>query len=274
MKLSNTDATLFFDLMFPLQFYVNQKKKIVPDVKSLEDYIELDLQDQAAVRNALWEEPSLIAQYIAENPNNLTKEHLTLVESWQARVMDRFILERLLKKHAIFIAGEKVYAVLALHNSFDEMIPKQALPVYIETVLLPFREVIIYDGLIRGGNIMIGPNMAYDFKETYMAAKRNGKIISSLNPTVRAQQVAIKPKPLKDWQPLLGSLADEAKSLRAEGGSPPTWGPAFSLVKASLAFAETAASSPNDQDSLWKSFERIMRSVNKLEDSIFRTGDE
>jgi hypothetical protein len=120
---------------------------------------------------------------------------------------------------------------------------------------------------MRGGNIMIGRNMAYGFKETYMAAKRKGKIIASLNPETLARQAA------QDWQPLLSLLADEAKSLRAEGGSPPTWGPAFSLVKASLAFAETAVATPQDYEALWKNFKRIVRSVSKVEDGIFRTMD-
>jgi hypothetical protein len=273
MKLSEKDATLFFDLMFPLQFYVNQKKRIIPDIASVEAYIELDLQEQAAVRDALWKEPTLIAEYIAENRDNLSPEDLNLVNSWQQRVHGRFVIERLLKKHAIFIENDQVYGVLALHNSFDEMIPKQMLPVFIETVLLPFKGQIIYDGLIRGGNIMIGSNMAAGFKETYMAAKQNGRIITSLDPEALAALAAQKPKPLKDWQPLLNSLADEAKSLRAEGGSPPSWGPAFSLVKASLALAETAVATPQDYDALWKNFERIVRSVSKVEDGIFRTMD-
>ena len=146
------------------------------------------LEDQAAVRDALWENPALIAQYVAENPNNLTAEQLAIVDAWQGRVSGRFVIERLLKKHAIFIGDKNVYAVLALHNGFDEMIPKQMLPVFVETVLLPFKGEIIYDGLIRGGNLMIGSNMAYDYKETYLAAKRNGKIIASLNPKTLAQQ--------------------------------------------------------------------------------------
>lgn len=273
MKLSEKDATLFFDLMFPLQFYVNQHKRIIPDVASVAAYRELVLEKQAAVRDALWEEPALIAAYVAENPDNFSPEELNLINSWQQRVHGRFVIERLLKKHAIFIGGEKVYAVLALHNAFDEMIPKQMMPVFIETVLLPFKGQIIYDGIIRGGNIMIGSNMAAGFKETYMAAKQNGRIVTSLEPEALAALTAQKPKPLKDWQPLLNSLANEAKSLRAEGGSPPTWGPAFSLVKASLALAETAVAAPKDEETLWKSFERIVRSVSKLEDGIFRTID-
>lgn len=271
MKLSEKDANLFFDLMFPLQFYVNQHKQIIPNVASADAYIELDMEDQMQVRDVLWENPLFIAQYVAENPNDLPSEHLAIVDGWQRRVHGRFVIERLLKKYAIFIGDERVYAVLALHNAFDEMIPKGMLPVFVETVLLPFKGEIIYDGLILGGNIMIGSNMAANYKDTYMAAKRNGQIITSLDPEVVAKQAAKKPKPLKDWQPLLGSLADEAKSLRAEGGSPPTWGAAFSLVKASLAFAEMAVATPNDEDALWKSFERIVRAVNKVEDGIFRT---
>lgn len=271
MKLSEEDANLFFQLMFPLQFYVNQKKQILSDVSSLEEYMALDLQEQAAVRDVLWEEPALIAEYVAENPNNLSAEELTLVNSWQQRVQGYFVVERLLKKHAIFVKDERVYGVLALHNRFDEMMPKEMLPVFIETVLLPFKGQVIYDGMMRGRNIMIGSNMAADYKETYMAAKRNGTIITSLDPEALAALSAQKSQPLKDWQPLLHSLADEAKSLRAQGGSPPTWGAAFSLVKASLAFAETAVANPEDEDALWKSFERIVRAVNKVEDGIFRT---
>lgn len=271
MKLSEKDADLFFDLMFPLQFYVNQKEALFEDIATVEAYRELDMEDQMLVRDALWENPALIAQYVSENPDNLSSEHLSIVESWQLRVHGRFVLERLLKKHAIFINDEKVYAVLGLHSSFDEMIPKEVLPVFVETVLLPFRDVIVYDGLIRGGNILIGPNMAVGYKDRYMAAKRNDKIIANLDPKAIAKQTAKKPKPLKNWQPLLNSLADEAKSLRAEGGSPPTWGPAFSLVKASLAFAETAVATPQDEEALWKNFERIVRVVNKVEEGIFRT---
>ena len=181
------------------------------------------------------------------------------------------MIERYLKKHAIFIGNDKVYGVLGLQNSFDELIPKQALPVFVETVLLPFGDHIIYDGLMLGGNIMIGRNMARGYKDTYMEAKRKGELIVSFNPDVQAKTKAKLKVNLKDWQPALAELSDAAKKLRAQSGSPPTWGPAFSLVKASLAFAETAVSSPKDQEALWKEFNRIIRSINKVEDSIFRS---
>ena len=271
VKLSKKDADLFFELMFPLQLYVNQTQQIFPEVQSLADYVALDTQSQKMVRDELWKNPALIAQYVAENPNQLSPAHLAIVASWQSFFKERFIVERYLKKYAIFIGNDQVYGVLGLHSSFDEMIPKAALPVFVETVLLPFGDDIVYDGLMTGGNILIGRNMALGFKETYMEAKREGKLIVSFNPDVQAQAKAELKINLKDWRPALDSLSEEAKKLRAQSGSPPTWGPAFSLVKASLALAKTAVSSPKDQETLWEDFERIVRSVNKLEDSIFRS---
>jgi len=41
MKLSAEDAELYFELMWALQYYVNQKLHIVSKVKTVEEYIGL-----------------------------------------------------------------------------------------------------------------------------------------------------------------------------------------------------------------------------------------
>lgn len=270
MKLSNKDADLFFELMFPLQLYVNKKSALFPESDTLEAYRALDMEFQVLVRDELWENPELLAQYVAENPNQLPAEQLEIVASWQTFVKSRFVIERFLKKYAVFIDEDAVYGVLGLHNSLDELIPKEMLPVFVETVLVPFKDQIVYDGVLRGANVMIGRNMSLGFKDTYMKAKREGAIITSFNPEVQAETSVVTP--LKNWQPALEQLSKEAKKLRAQAGSPPTWGPAFSLVKASLAFAETAVANPDDLEALWKSFERVIRSANRVEDGIYRSG--
>ena len=60
------------------------------------------------------------------------------------------------------------------------MFPRSYLPVYIKTVLLPFKDKIIYDGLMQTYNIHFGGGIKRSLKETYMKAKQNGKIITSL----------------------------------------------------------------------------------------------
>ena len=271
MKISTQDAELFFDLLWSLQFYAKQRLGLLPDVTTLAAYRDVGGAQRMEIRNALWDNPHLIKDYVKANPDNLEEAHLAIVASWQQFVRGKFFIERLLKKHAIFINDDKVYGVLALYDAFDEMFPRQMLPVYVEGVLLPFKGVIVYDGLLSRYSIMFGGGMKRNFKDTYMKAKRAGRIIVSFDAAAQAAAQAKMKKPLKDWQPAIAALTAEAKSLRAQAGSPLTWGAAFSLVKASLALAKTAVAAPNDSDALWKQFERVVRAIDKMEDAIYRS---
>ena len=47
-------------------------------------------------------------------------------------------------------------------------------------MFMPFRDVIISDGLVMPYNILIGGGMKRRFKDSYMAAKKNGQIHRSL----------------------------------------------------------------------------------------------
>ncbi len=124
MKLSPAEVALYYKLMWPLQFYVNQKLNILPDVDSLEVYVEYyDSEDKLPVRNALYENPKLIEAFISENPAPLSEAELAIVQSWKNFVAGDFYVDRFLKKGAIFItAGEPspVYVVLGLTDSLKD----------------------------------------------------------------------------------------------------------------------------------------------------------
>lgn len=53
MKISKQEAKLFFDLMWALQYFVNQKLKILTGIKSLDDYAECSIKEKFKVREAL-----------------------------------------------------------------------------------------------------------------------------------------------------------------------------------------------------------------------------
>ncbi len=270
MNLSQADSDLFYDLMWPLQFFAKQKLGMLPKISTLKQYIDQDMQTKYEVRNAMWEHPELLKQYVTQNPNGLSKEHLEIVSSWQTFVDGDFFIERFLKQYAVFIHEEKVYGVSALSTPFETMIPKQALPLRVKTVLIPFRDVIVYDGLFSHYPISFGGGVKANLKNVYMRAKRKGEIVLSLDKKVQAAAAKKMKKPLKDWKPLLNQLADEAKSLRAQSGSPPTWSPAFSLVKASIELAQTAVNDPDNVDELWRLYERLDRQLGRLEDGMHR----
>lgn len=86
-----------------------------------------------------------------------------------------------LKKGSIFISeDEKVYQVQDIISSWEEMFQFAPMPLLVEATFIPFRDVIISDGLVLPYNIVIGKNMAKQFKDIYMNAKKNGQLIKNL----------------------------------------------------------------------------------------------
>ena len=73
-----------------------------------------------------------------------------------------------------------VYLVNGIFSSWEEMLQDTPLPVILQATLLPFKNVIISDGLISVQPVRFGRNIAVDFKETYMIAKRSGTLITNI----------------------------------------------------------------------------------------------
>lgn len=182
MKVSEAEADLFFELMWSLQYFVNSKERIIPSVKTLKKYTNLPMEEKLKVRNALFENAAVIDDFVRENPEKLSEEKLKIVSGWKNFVAGKFYIERLLKKYAVFISGEKVYGVLGLYQGLDEIIHPSYLPVLVEATLLPFKGRVIYDGIVIPYNVAFGSGIRADLKDTYMEAKRDGAIIVDLNP--------------------------------------------------------------------------------------------
>jgi len=261
MKVSHKDAKLFFDLMWALQFFVNQKYKIKKNIRTLDDYYNCPMEIKFEVRTKLFEDTKNIDLFIEKNPQNFSKEHLAIVESWKTFIKGSFQIERFLKKKAIFISEDNVYGVLGLYQSFDEMIHKSRLPMYVETVLLPFKGKIIYDGIFQAHNIYFGGGTKRRLRECYMIAKQNNCIIDSFD--LNKEKESKKKIQHRDWTSELQELADKAKELKGTNTSPAIYSPAFSLIKASIEFGQKAVSDESDLDELYKYFKKVKRAFDK-----------
>lgn len=180
MILSNEDAKLFYNLWFPLLDYVNEEYRIEPDLGKITGTSSVDPQAVVSIADFLWNRPQLIEEYLTAYA--LPEEHHDIVSSWKRRIRGTFILERNLKKGSMFISEEDntVYRVLGIYSSWEEMFGGCPLPVIMKATLIPFKNVIISDGLVFPYRVMFGSGMRADFKECYMEAKRKGQIHSSL----------------------------------------------------------------------------------------------
>jgi len=254
-----------------LQNYVNLKLEILPEIVTVDEYEELPSSKKLGVRNALYEHIELIDPYLKENPQKLSSAELEIIRSWKKFQRGDFFIERLLKKYAVFIGGDQVYAVLALYESFDEVLPYVRLPYYTKAVLLPFKGKIIYDGLLQGYAISFGGGIKNDLKETYLAAKQNGQIIESFDPQKQTAKNAVSKQAIKELGPIIEEISQQAKKLRSSSGAPAIHSPAFSLVKASIKLAKLAIENPNDADELWKALKKIENAARKAETVLYRS---
>ncbi len=146
MKLTKSEADLFFDLMWKLQWYLNQKKQIISSLKSPSVYAKCPIEKKAKIRAYLFNNfDEIVNSFLQDNPFNLDEQKLLIIQGWQQFVRGTFFIERLLKRYAIFINQntKEVYGVLALYDSWAEMIPKRNLPVCVKAILLPFQGKII-----------------------------------------------------------------------------------------------------------------------------------
>lgn len=271
MNLSREDADLFFKLMWAVQFYVNERLKLVPLVVARDTYKTLPQEQKMKVRKALYEHIDLLDAFIAENPAKLSPEELEIVAGWKQFMAGDFYIFKFLKRHTIFVPAKGdsnyVYGVLGLYDAIEDIFYGRPLPVLVKAVLLPFKGRIVYDGLFEGyASIFFGPGIRSSLNETYQRAKQNGRIIESFEPG--AASVSKRPKIGADWRPALDELVKTTEKLRQADSVLQT--KAFALLKASAKVAQAAAHDPDNLDELHKLTRRAESAFNQFVTALDR----
>jgi hypothetical protein len=214
MLLNLQDLELFFRLHRTLMFFVNQRLKVLPDeLTSPEDFAALPPEVRLKVRDALLDHTDLIQAFVDNNPARLPADELAIVRSWRHLVAGKFYIFRELKQYTVFLStGQQpvAYGVLALSQPFEELVGPD-LPVLAETVLLPFKDVIVYDALLNAYRISFGPGIRRSLNESYKEAKARHGIVTSLPipavPFVPAKAPKAKPRPRATKEATAGVLA-------------------------------------------------------------------
>ncbi|MEX0728982.1 MAG: DUF6398 domain-containing protein [Planctomycetaceae bacterium] len=182
MLLPSDECMLFFKLHGMLMIFVNQRLKLFPDHLSHEKYSTLPPSLQIKVNNAFADNTDLIRPFVDENPFDFSDDELEIVSSWRHLVRGAFIIYRELKGHTVFLSSDDptiAYGVLALSDPFEVVIGRP-LPVMAQTILLPFKDKIVYDGLLNSRNMLFGAGIRRSFNESFKEAKARYGIVTSL----------------------------------------------------------------------------------------------
>src|SRR5258707_3939106 len=177
------DVQLFFKLQRALMFFVNQRLKVVPDdFASPNELTALSGEVRLKFRDALLNHVDLIQSFVDENPVHLPDDELAIVHAWRHLVAGKFYIFRELKNHTVFLSTDKqpvAYGVRALSQSFEELVGPY-LPVLTQTVLLPFKDKIVYDGLLNTYRMSFGAGSRRSLNESFKEAKARHGIVTSL----------------------------------------------------------------------------------------------
>ena len=180
--LPDEDSALFYKLWMGLLDYVNRKFSVEPGLGKITSPENTDIHMLLPVRDKLWEDVSVIDEYIVKA--RLPADEIIILEGWKNAVCGDFILMKHLKKYSVLMTNEIIpllYGVTGIYSKWDELIQKERLPVVINCALIPFKGRIIYDSLLRGGNVTYGSNYKKRFNEAYRGSKARYGIIESFN---------------------------------------------------------------------------------------------
>ena len=181
MVLQPEDTKLFFDNWLGLLSYVNNKHKLVKNFGQPKTPVGIKPDAIVLIKDKLWQDVSIIDEYI-DSVWDLPRENIQILKGWKKGVPEKYLIIKHLKKHTVFLHETKgiLYGVHGITNPIAEIIPHGYLPMIVETVLLPFKEVIIYDSIFGTHNISFGPSYRKHFNSMYTQIKNKNGITTSL----------------------------------------------------------------------------------------------
>ncbi len=178
-QLSPEECKLFYETWYGLMSFINEKKhlikaKIKPEYPNAVSDVRIH-----KIREVLWKNPELIDEYI--DATILPKEKLEILKQWRAGYKkDAFFIIEYQRDFAVAIGRDengkdKLYGIKGISNSVAETLQHQ-FPVYVDTVLLPFRGKIIYDSFLGTMPIKYGDNIKSSIQDIYENSKEHGII--------------------------------------------------------------------------------------------------
>lgn len=158
--LSKSDSKLFYKIYFGLLEFTNKKYKIrnmkIYNHHGINPYELKDIIDK------FWEnKEAIVLEFCLANPYKFTKEELEIVSEFKKGIRSMFIIAKYDLEYTAFMERDKVYMVKGLNDNIDNIISYKDLPYVAVTSIIPFKNVLTYDGILLGIGVKMG-NSFYD----------------------------------------------------------------------------------------------------------------
>ena len=136
------------------------------------------------IRNKWHQNKQIIDLFLINKNNSLSENDKYFILSLKHCINDTFLYIKEYNNFAIFFSIDTIqyYAVKSLEDDFEEILPFNK-PCLLKTMLLPYKNFIVWDGIIAIAKIDISPETVNDFYYSATKAYAEGKIIQKITPT-------------------------------------------------------------------------------------------
>jgi hypothetical protein len=186
MILKYSERKEYFKLYFLIINYVNDKLKIYPEKKNFENFDHFKHEQIVNLRDKFMDNLYLIDRFVKTKKQGLSPLEVDLLKSWKYSIKGNFVVYKQLKKYGLVIdlkdGKERVFGLLGLNDNFEGLLSLNNLPFprLMEFAIMPFREKLIFDGLLADYSIKFEPEVKNRLKEICDQASKNDSIIVAM----------------------------------------------------------------------------------------------
>lgn len=168
--LSQKDAKLFYKIYFGLLEFTNDKYNIK---KGLKIYGKngINPSEIYEIVEKLWENKNtIIPEFCQKNPFKFNSEELEITKKFKNGIRDIFVIAKYEKEYTAVMCKDKTYMIKGLNDNIDNVVNYKDLPSAGRTTIMPFKDVLIYDGIFAEYGIKMGIGFEKIIKEEYSKA--------------------------------------------------------------------------------------------------------
>ena len=155
-------------LVYTLDNLCNKLKYNINKYVKIYGHNRIDPYEIRDIVEKYWENKEKVTnEFCSVNPYKFTQEELNIAKEFKKGIRDIFIIARYELEYTALMNDDKIYMIKGLNDNIDNLLPYTELPDIAMTSIIPFKNNLVYDGMLLGTNIKLGNNFEEMVEKEY-----------------------------------------------------------------------------------------------------------
>ncbi len=179
LHLEEREFHVFINLYTELLLFSGKRNGSIPQNMTMQKFRNLPVSKKSELREGMYESDDVFKAFLSQNEKKISKEEAGLVAGFNDYERGVFYVVGKTKEFFHLLGEKYTYGVKAISPSSRDLLEGDY-PLMINTVLLPFQDKIICDGLVSYYNLIFGKNTSASLKSQAAGSTAKFGIIQSL----------------------------------------------------------------------------------------------